>query len=253
MPTINEVYEGARNAFSSGNYKKASELLMLLIQNGVDDPSVYALKAASDGQSEDWIGCIIACHNVLKTHPDEPEIICNRGIARQKLYSFALAKQDFEAAIRLGNTIAKVCLTQFEDLQDILNLGSDDLDLSNLFFESFRHERYENGIQVSNSIDVGRAIRIEDNIDEDEEGYTVSIYSLNELHPHWKNYLMMSPKQMKVVKKTDGQTILRGYGADSMGNSFSDYGIRIYHKGQHIEKVVSIMHDRNVEIAYFEK
>ncbi|PSJ72280.1 hypothetical protein C7N43_35085 [Sphingobacteriales bacterium UPWRP_1] len=124
------------------------------------------------------------------------------------------------------------------------------INLDNFFFESSDHLRYQNGVHVAGPHGgARRAVKIEPNIN-GGEGYTVTIFNLDGLHPFWQNNIQMAPKQMKVVTSSDTVIGLRGYGSDSMGASFSDYGISIRHLAGKIEKVVLHMYDRQTEIHY---
>lgn len=121
-----------------------------------------------------------------------------------------------------------------------------------LEFDSTDHIRYQNGIDVSgHNYNCHRKIVIEKNIS-GGEGYTVSIYNMDGIHPLWGNNVQMSPKRMKIVQNTDDFVELRGYGADQMGASFSNYWITIEWIGTHITRVKLDMFDREVSILYLE-
>ena len=94
-------------------------------------------------------------------------------------------------------------------------------------FKSSDHLRYENGNHVSGPHGgAGRAVKVEPNIS-GGEGLTVTLYNLDGNHPVWQNNVQMAPKQMKIIKETNDKIVLRGYGHDAMGASFSDYGLTI--------------------------
>ena len=119
-----------------------------------------------------------------------------------------------------------------------------------LEFESSDHIRYQNGINVSgHNHNCHRKIIIEKNIN-GNEGYSVTIYNMDGVHPLWGNNIQMSPKQMKIVKNIDNKIVLRGYGTDVMGASFSNYGITIEYTGSNIDNIKLDMFDRNVSILY---
>ncbi len=122
----------------------------------------------------------------------------------------------------------------------------------NFVFNSSDHLRYENGRHVSGPQGgARRAVKVEPNITGDE-GYTVTLYNLDGNHPVWQNNVQMAPKQMKVIKQDNNMIILRGYGHDGMGASFSDYGLTIHYKNGQIIKCILHMHDRGVDIEYLE-
>ena len=99
---------------------------------------------------------------------------------------------------------------------------------------------------------------VEKNIQGDE-GYTVSIYNMDGLHPLWQNNVQMAPKRMKIVN-VDGNIVeLRGYGYDenalAMGApleaaSFENYGIVLMIENGEIARTQLNMFDRNVSIVY---
>ena len=120
----------------------------------------------------------------------------------------------------------------------------------NIVFKSSDHLRYENGRHVSGPHGgAGRAVKVEPNIN-GGEGVTVTLYNLEGAHPVWQKNLQMAPKQMKIMKQDDDEIVLRGYGYDSMGGSFSDYGLTIKLKNGELENCILHMHDRGVDIEY---
>lgn len=118
-------------------------------------------------------------------------------------------------------------------------------------FDSSDHIRYQNGIDVSgHNYNCHRRIEIKNNIN-GGEGYTVTIYNLDGIHPVWGTNVQMAPKQMKVIKKRGNVVSLQGFGYDMMGGRFSDYAIDLYFIGEDVSKVVLKMLDRNIELEYF--
>lgn len=124
-------------------------------------------------------------------------------------------------------------------------------------FDSSDHIRYANGVDVSgHNYGCNRQIEIQKNI-EGGEGYTVTIYNLDGVHPLWGNNIQMAPKQMRIIDAqppivggTLGLVSLRGYGYDMMGSPYSDYAIDLIFNGKEIEKVILKMLDRNIELEY---
>ena len=69
----------------------------------------------------------------------------------------------------------------------------------NVVFDSSDHIRFQNGKDVSgHNYGCNRRIIIERNI-EGNEGYTVTMYNQDGIHPLWQNNIQMAPKQMKNV------------------------------------------------------
>lgn len=117
-------------------------------------------------------------------------------------------------------------------------------------FDSSDHIRYANGIDVSgHNYGCNRQIEIQKNI-EGGEGYTVTIYNLDGIHPLWGNNVQMAPKQMRIIDVKDNIVSLRGYGYDRMGSQFSDYGIDVCFNDKEMSKIVLKMFDRNIELEY---
>lgn len=125
------------------------------------------------------------------------------------------------------------------------------INLSDLKFISNDHIRYQSGRDVSgHNKDCWRGIRVQNNI-QGGQGYTVTIYNLDGNHPVWGNNIQMAPKQMKITEHNNSFIKLKGYGADTMGNSFADYGLTLHLSAGDLEKVTLHMFDRNVDIVYF--
>jgi hypothetical protein len=123
------------------------------------------------------------------------------------------------------------------------------IDLSDIYFTSKGHIRYQNGEQVSQpEPNSTRAVKIESNIS-GNAGYSVTIYNL-EGSSIWGDQIQMAPKQMKIISENNVKIVLRGYGVDQMGSSFSDYGITIHLEGDKVHSMVLHMHDRNIDIEY---
>lgn len=140
-------------------------------------------------------------------------------------------------------------------LFDFFKTGSETakIDLSDFKFISNDHIRYQNGTDISgHNYDCWRGIRVQDNIS-GKSGYTVTIYNLDGNHPVWGNNIQMAPKQMKIVKQDSSLIKLVGFGADSLGNSFADYGLTLHISSDKVERVSLQLLDRNIEIVYFKE
>ena len=81
-----------------------------------------------------------------------------------------------------------------------------------IVFDSSDHIRFQNGQDVSgHNYNSHRRLIIEKNI-QGGEGYTITMYNLDGVHPLWQNNIQMAPKRMKIVN-VDGNIVdLRGYG-----------------------------------------
>lgn len=153
-------------------------------------------------------------------------------------------------AMQLGNPNAEMGLKRLHQLSQQANVEDDEnegneLDL-NFVFQSSDHLRYENDRHVSGPHGgAPRAVKVEANIN-GGEGYTVTMFNTD----GGKAVVQMAPKQMKLVNADNEKIELKGYGRDSMGASFADYGLTIVHDEGSIEKVILHMFDRNVDIQY---
>ncbi len=117
-------------------------------------------------------------------------------------------------------------------------------------FDSSDHIRFQNGKAVSgHNYGCHRRFIIEKNI-EGNEGYTVTLYNLDGVHPLWRNNIQMAPKQMKIVNVNGNVFQFRGYGYDQLGTAFSDYGIDIMVDDNKIYRIQLNMFDRKINIVY---
>ena len=117
-------------------------------------------------------------------------------------------------------------------------------------FDSSDHIRFQNGQNVSgHNYGCNRRFVIEKNI-EGGEGYTVSMFNLDGIHPVWRNNIQMAPKRMRVVSVNGNVVELRGYGFDQLGGDFSDYGVVLLIEDSEISRLQLNMFDRNICIVY---
>lgn len=122
------------------------------------------------------------------------------------------------------------------------------VDLTDFKFLSDDHTRIENGRPTTaNNKGAWRGIRVKTS---DNKIFYVTMYNMNENHPVWGDNIQMAEKRMKFIEENNNKIILRGFGNDSMGASFSDYGLTIHKSNSIINKVTLHMHDRNVDIEY---
>ena len=137
--------------------------------------------------------------------------------------------------------------------------GNNQPPVGEVIFDSSDHIRFQNGQNVSgHNYGCNRRLVVEKNIQGDE-GYTVTIYNMDGIHPLWQNNVQMAPKRMKIVNVDDSIVELRGYGYDenalAMGvprdaAAFSNYGILIEIKNGEIARAQLNMYDRNVSLLY---
>lgn len=134
-------------------------------------------------------------------------------------------------------------------IMDLLS-GNNDPMKGSVTFDSTDHVRFQNGVDVSgHNVGCNRRISIEKNIN-GGEGYTVTMYNLDGLHPLWQNNIQMAPKQMRIINVQDNVVQLRGYGFDMMGGSFANYGLSLLIENDVIYRVQLDMYDRNTSIVY---
>lgn len=133
---------------------------------------------------------------------------------------------------------------------DSLKTGNNYPPEGSITFTSSDHIRFQDGQDVSgHNYGANRRLVIEKDI-EGGEGYTVTMYNLDGIHPLWQNNVQMAPKRMRIVKVDNNIVQLRGYGFDSMGESFSDYGVVLLMEENEISRVQLNMFDRNISIVY---
>ena len=136
----------------------------------------------------------------------------------------------------------------------------------NFIFKSRDHLRYENGVHVGGPHAGGanRAVKVEPNINgckgydiQEGEGYIVTIYNLDGVHPLWGNNVQMTPKPMRIVIQSADKIVLRGYPVKAKSPwgwidfDGQDYGLTIYIQDEEVDKCVLHLYDRNVDIEYW--
>lgn len=144
-------------------------------------------------------------------------------------------------------------------ISDLIS-GSNNPCIGAVEFKSSDHIRYEHGVDVSgHNYNCHRTIKIEKNI-RGREGYSVTVYNDDGVHPLWGNNIQISTKPMKVISKKNGEIELRGYGYDETGlalgagdaASFANYGLSIKHNGQKIVSCTMHLIERGVDLVYYE-
>jgi hypothetical protein len=144
-------------------------------------------------------------------------------------------------------------------IENLIN-GNNWPQLGSITFDSSDHVRFQNGQDVSgHNYGCNRRFVIEKNIN-GKEGYTISIYNLDGIHPLWQDNLQMAPKQMRIVAVQGNLVELRGFGYDekavAMGvpvfvASYEDYGVILMIESSEIKRAQLNMFDRNISIVYF--
>ena len=143
-----------------------------------------------------------------------------------------------------------MCKTVTEGFIDCIMKGDNNPPEGYVSFDSSDHIRFQNGVDVSgHNPNCHRRFVIEKNI-EGEEGYTVTMYNHDGIHPLWQNNIQMSPKRMRIVSVNDNIVEMRGYGVDMLGSSFSDYGVILLIDNRIISRIQLNMFDRDICIVY---
>ena len=186
----------------------------------------------------------------IKLDPNYHNPYFVKGMALAQMGKPAEGIPYVKKAMQLGNPNAGMGLKMLEQLSQQASVEDDEdeeneLDLD-FVFQSSDHLRFENGRHVSGPHGgAPSAVKVEANIN-GGEGYTVTMFNTD----GGQAVVQMAPKQMKLVNSDNEKIELKGYGRDSMGASFADYGLTIVHDEGSIEKVILHMFDRNVDIQY---
>lgn len=145
-------------------------------------------------------------------------------------------------------------------LKDII-AGNNSPSEGRVEFDSTDHVRFENGRDVSgHNYGCNRRFVIEKNI-EGREGYTVTMYNLDGLHPLWKDNIQMAPKRMRIISTSENIVEMRGYGYDENAlalsapladASFDNYGVVLLIENKGIKRVQLNIYDRNISIVYLQ-
>lgn len=192
-------------------------------------------------------------------------------LKRVRKHFFRKRIADFRSFLReSANTFINLCskfdnsikLQQSDTMDKFLNsllAGSNNPPEGSVVFDSSDHVRFQNGLDVSgHNLGCNRRLVIEKNI-EDDEGYTVTIYNLDGIHPLWKNNVQMAPKRMRIINVINSIVELRGFGYDekalAMGASlqaasFENYGFVLMIGNNEIVRAQLNMFDRNISIVY---
>jgi hypothetical protein len=152
-----------------------------------------------------------------------------------------------------------MCKTSTDGFIDCIIKGDNNPPEGSVTFDSSDHIRFQNGVDVSgHNPNCHRRFVIEKNI-EGEEGYTVTLYNLDGIHPLWQNNIQMAPKRMRIVSTNENIVELRGYGYDenalALGApledaSFASYGVALLIEDGAIKRLQLNMYDRDISIVY---
>lgn len=146
-----------------------------------------------------------------------------------------------------------------EDFIKNILTGNNNPAEGSISFDSSDHIRFQNGKDVSgHNFGSHRRFVIEKNIS-GKEGYTVTLYNLDGIHPVWGDNIQMSPKRMRIISVNDNIVEFCGYGYDenalAMGASlddasFANYGVVLLIEDYVIKRMQLNMFDRNISIVY---
>lgn len=131
-------------------------------------------------------------------------------------------------------------------------------------FHSSDHIRYERGEHVSGPHGgARRVIKLEANVSGHQgyeivpgDGYIVTVYNADGVHPLWQDNVQMTPKPMRIVSQSSDKVVLRGYPVRAMGPfgwidfPGQNYGLTILYENSRVVKCILHMHDRLVDIEY---
>ena len=155
----------------------------------------------------------------------------------------------------------KTILTMIESFVSYLLEGNNFPASGKIVFDSSDHIRFQNGQNVSgHNYGCNRRLVIEKNI-HGSEGYTVSMYNMDGIHPFWKDNVQMAPKRMRIVNVENNIVELRGFGYDenalAMGAplevaSFENYGIVLLIENGEIVRAQLNLFDRHISIVYLQ-
>lgn len=188
----------------------------------------------------------------LVTIPVDTNVECVGLLMMQHLVGFTRQKKNFDRnepyccnLFTINGVISKVTFS-YSNPEKLLEFYSEpqerDLVL-NFIFESSDHIRYENGIHVSGPHGgAKRVIKVSPN-QTGGEGYSITI--LDNM-----NNIQMSTKQMRITSVESTKIILKGFGNDELGYTFTDYGLTVHHNNGQMVKCTLYLFDRNVCIDY---
>lgn len=191
------------------------------------------------------------CKKALEYNPNYSNPYLLAGQIQYQAGNIDEAVKLVNHSIKMGNQNGHKILKEIfasEQSKEMIKPVSAKLDLSDYKFLSDNHIRSTNGIPSgNNNKGAWRGIRI---INEGGDNYQVLIYNMVGNHPVWGDNLQMAPKQMKIIRKSQKEIFLQGYGEDIFGNSFSDYALTLNLGHNDIDTIILHMLDRDVEILY---
>lgn len=131
-------------------------------------------------------------------------------------------------------------------------------------FHSSDHIRYECGQHVSGPHGgARRVIQLETNVSGCQgydivpgDGYIITIYNEDGLHPLWRSNVQVSPKPMRILTQTINKVVLRGYPVRAVTPCGwvdfpgEDYGLTVLYDKGNIIKCILHIHNRHIDIEY---
>ncbi|HEY8658915.1 MAG TPA: CDC27 family protein [Hanamia sp.] len=253
MTKQENLFYDAVALYKQNKFEEAVKTLHQIEQLGFFSPMALDLKAKCLLTLENYEEAFIAANKALK-YEEHSTLYGHRGLALHKLGLIEEALKDYEKGAELGDEACKNnieaalydSVLQAGEAFERAKRGDVSTDLNNFFFISTVHDRFENGRLIQKNPNSNRAIRVKSNIS-GGSNFTVIIYNLDEMHPAWKSYTQMAPKQMKVISSNSYSVELIGYGTDRSGEPFSNYGLIINERDK---SVTSKIYDRNIELLY---
>ena len=191
------------------------------------------------------------CRKALEYNPNYSNPYLLAGQIQQQAGNFDEAVKLINHSIKLGNQNGHKVLKDIfasEQQKEQIKPVTQKLNLADFKFLSDNHIRSTNGVPSgNNNKGAWRGVRI---IDEGGDKFQVLIYNMVGNHPMWGDNLQMTPKQMKLVRKSSDEIYLQGYGSDIFGNSFADYALTLKLTANNVSTITLHMLDRGVEILY---
>ena len=115
----------------------------------------------------------------------------------------------------------------------------------NFEFKSYDHIRYQDGRVVSGPHGGANRVITVNPDKQNRDGFLVTIYNADGLHPLWRDNVQMGTKTMRIISKTESLVRMQGYGF-----MMDDYAFDIYHHDGNILKCTLYLLERNVKIEY---
>ena len=184
-------------------------------------------------------------------------VTCGRCSARMQAPFNAAGKN---MACTSCGTVNVVMMPSYKSIATVVDFkasSSPSFDLSNVYFKSSDHKRYQSGVWAGgDNKGCMRAIEIKPDT-KFPDSYFVTLYNLDGADSKWRDNIQLATKRMKVVSSCDSEIILRGYGNDPMlapgrpPQVQSDYGVILHLVDGGIDRISFLYHDRDVRLEFF--